>query len=750
MPVFPPIIAFFTHPMMLLWALAAAAPLIIHLLNKRKHREVPWAAVEYLLAAMRNSARRIRIEQWLLLALRTLLILLIVLAVAEPYLNDVGLTLVSGQRTHKVLILDGSFSMDYRPTDKSRFDRAQELAAQIVNESPQGDGFTLVLMSDPPSVVVGTPAFEPNDFIEEIDNLRLPHAGGDLAATLEKVEGILDSARREQPRLVREEVYFLTDLGRQTWLPDFAGAAAAAKFRERSARLGERTAAMVVIDLGQAGSENLAVTDLRTSESLATIARDVQFEAVVRSFALQPRARQLVELVVDGRRAGEQYVDLEPGGSASVSFSYKFDAPGEHAVQARLAADLLDVDNHRFLSLPVRETIRVLCINGKPSDGQSAAATDYLAVALSPESRDAGRPLVMPDVAPETALLEYDLDQYECIFLANVGQFTPSEARVLDAYLAGGGGLVFFLGDQVVADSYNQYLTGQGPPGARVLPAMLGDPVQDSNYRFDPLDYAHRIVNVFKGRETAGLLTTPVYRYFRLLVPEDSAAQVALAFDTGDPAIVEERLRGGRSILVATSAADRAWSELPMWSSFVPIVQELLALAVTGRLEERNVQVGEPLSGALRRAATGSPVGVRVSDATSSATGGSATDGEPAPADPVRTSEDGDLGRWSYAGTWQSGVYEAEFQSPVARRQLYAVNVDTAESDLTKLDPAELADLVWTDVDYVHRTNWQDLDEQPEAEITGRSTIHRSILTGVLVLLFAETYLAWHLGRRTR
>ena len=60
----------------LLWGLAAASlPIIIHLLNRRKFREMPWAAMRFLLAAIRKNQRRIRIEQWILLAVRTLIII---------------------------------------------------------------------------------------------------------------------------------------------------------------------------------------------------------------------------------------------------------------------------------------------------------------------------------------------------------------------------------------------------------------------------------------------------------------------------------------------------------------------------------------------------------------------------------------------------------------------------------------------------------------------------------------------------
>ena len=190
----PQLLAFWptlASPWMLGWLAAAAAPLVIHLLSKRRYKEMDWAAMRYLLAAMKKTSRKIQIEQWILLAVRTLIILLLVLAVAQPFLDSVIGGQSPGARTHKLVVLDGSFSMAYKPGEQSLFQRAKELARTIVDDSRQGDGFSLILMSRPPQVIVGTPAFEPNDFLEEIENLQLPHTGIDLPATLGKVEELL-------------------------------------------------------------------------------------------------------------------------------------------------------------------------------------------------------------------------------------------------------------------------------------------------------------------------------------------------------------------------------------------------------------------------------------------------------------------------------------------------------------------------------------------------------------------------------
>src|SRR5436189_6218876 len=143
---------------MLAWGLAAVLPIPIHLWSRQKYRQEPWAAMAFLLAALRKNARRIQLEQWILLALRTAILLLFALALADPQLSLWSDGANSGQ-THIVLALDGSYSMDYRAENKSRFDVAKELAKQLVTDSHQGDCYTLVLMAEPPRVVISQPAF---------------------------------------------------------------------------------------------------------------------------------------------------------------------------------------------------------------------------------------------------------------------------------------------------------------------------------------------------------------------------------------------------------------------------------------------------------------------------------------------------------------------------------------------------------------------------------------------------------------
>jgi len=74
----------FLHPWALLGIGAAGLPLLLHLLARREPPTVEFPAVRYLVETARQHQRRLKVQNYLLLVLRTLLILALVLAAAGP------------------------------------------------------------------------------------------------------------------------------------------------------------------------------------------------------------------------------------------------------------------------------------------------------------------------------------------------------------------------------------------------------------------------------------------------------------------------------------------------------------------------------------------------------------------------------------------------------------------------------------------------------------------------------------------
>src|SRR5215217_8640627 len=215
---------------------AAPVPVIIHLLNRKRYVVVNWAAMRFLLAAQKKNVRRLKLEQWVLLAVRTLLVLLVALAMAAvmPWFEPVWQRLFPGDalaastqvRTHRVIVIDGSFTMAARRGDDlSRFDAARAQAHAVLEKSAPGDGYSLVLLGSPAQVVVPGPADDRDKVAREVDELRLPHGSADVAGGLHAVAEIVS---KPLGKYARREVYLVTDLRKSAW-PLPAGVARSAE-----------------------------------------------------------------------------------------------------------------------------------------------------------------------------------------------------------------------------------------------------------------------------------------------------------------------------------------------------------------------------------------------------------------------------------------------------------------------------------------------------------------------------------------
>jgi hypothetical protein len=710
---------------MLLWGLTAAVPLLIHLWARRKYRQEPWAAMAFLAAAIRNSARRVKFQQWLLLVLRTATLLLFAVALADPQWlgRSSGGDNQSAGHTYVILVFDASYSMDFRTDETTRLAVSKKRAAELIERRGRGDGYSLILMAEPPRIVISDPAFDTQQVRSEIDNLQVSHSSANLVATLAEIEALLGrDTLHPGPRapFTRTQIYFFTDLQRLTWKEIDS-----TDCQERLARL-QRLAALSVIDVGADDESNLAVAHLSVESAAGrqlAAPTEVRFRAEIQSFAREDKANQAVEILVDGQPAFEQRLSIPASGRATMSVAHRFELPGEHVVEARLADDPLLLDNRRWLVVRMPRTIRVLCIGSHPSE------TKFLALALDPEHQVGGS--IEVKQASESHLVEADLVQFDCIFLSNIGRFTREEATALGNYVEAGGGLVVFLGDQVQLDSYNQLRIAD----QSLLPARLLDPMpaKVEGYRFDPLDYRHPLLAPFQGFTRAGLLTTPVWKYIRATPLEGSS--VALAFVGGDPAIVEGRAGRGRCVLVTTAASagsfDRStqpsmpWTAWSSWPSFPPLVHEMLRLTLANKDKAHNLIVGDDLAGIIK--ASTQPRTVTVSSPG-------------AIAERFATQLQGSDVVWDFGRVTTSGIYEAQVGNTTER---YAVNLNTRESDLVRFDPQLLPP------SFGHSTSGF-ADQPPSRALSYSNSASRWFLSAVLLLLIAESSVAWHFGRSGR
>jgi hypothetical protein len=769
---------------------AAAIPIIIHLLNRNRYRIVSWAAMRFLLAAQRKNTRRLRLEQLILLAVRVLIVVLLVLAMASVYdwangpgglwsqlFPDTFVRAAAGsRRTHKILVIDGSFSMALKVGDTTCFEKARNAAIRILEDSPSGDGFNVVLMAAPPRRIVSETSDDARRVIDEVKGLRLPHGNADLTATLNAVESML---RASPGKFEEKEVYFLTDLQRSTWTARQAvdPSMALQKIQAR--------ARSIFVDVGQDGVNNLAVTDLVLGVPMATTGAEVPIMVNIHNYGAEPRHQVGLELLIgkarevetdpEFRLRGQQgFVDVGPGQTATVTFKCQFRLAGDYIVQARLDHDALELDDIRTVALSVKENVPVMLVNGKPAVELQDQATEFLKDALNPfpGGLAPGDVAARPKVVSESQFADAgqgDLTPYDCVFLCDVSRFGTAEVRRLEAHLRRGGGVVISLGPHVDLEAYNRllYRNGEG-----ILPAKLigrERPPADRYYTFYANDEVYKkppLTDFGADNGKAVLQAVAFDEYVVAEMPPRNRARKVLSFmpdaqlaDPGakkggptapglmrvdDPAIVEWPRYRGRVILITTTVNKDWTEEWPKSPSYPPLIQQLLRFAVAGRLREQAALVGETLEEYLPIGSGGLDVLVRTPDGSVEAT---------------RTQDREDATVLSWTSTDTSGIYRAVIgRHP--REHLFAVNVPTAtdsqqacESDLTRTNREELRTTFpgWdfqlvTDLREVTHSGGPII-ENTDSNLGGIGmAVARALLLAMLVLILSEVVLAWKFG----
>jgi hypothetical protein len=573
----------FASPWMLGWLAATALPWLVNLWTRRRHVETPWAAVELLMTAVRERSRRLRLRELLLLALRTAILLLAALAAARPLWRTASAGDATAERTHYVLVIDQSMSMSTRADGSTRLERAQERARQIVEEAAAGDAFTVIPWADAADNVLGRPTFENIEALRAIDAIEQLDTVANLPTALRAVEAAVADARREFSGLSRSQTILLSDMAVNTW------AAAVSNSREGDRRLALPEDARIE-RVNDGVRENLAITDIELDPVTPVLDRPLNVSVRLESLGREAIRNVDVELLVDEVRVGRQHVDVPAGQATVVRFDARLTEPGRQVFEARALSDgdALVADNRRWLVTEAKAARRALL------SADVATSAEDLARALNPRFRQASDGNdTQVEVISTAGLGSAELASYDAAFICNVAELSERERRLLERYIAEGGAVVLVLGDRVKPTAYNEFLQ-------EVAPIQFSEQASQGDWRLDPLDYRHPIVEPFSGQSRSGLLGVRISHYYPLRV-EGADVETPLALNSGDPAIVIGRHGTGRLAVMATDPAlqtqGEPWSTLAVSPSFVPLVRELFDYLTGGtRSDEWNRTAGEPLA----------------------------------------------------------------------------------------------------------------------------------------------------------
>jgi hypothetical protein len=708
----------FLNPL-LLWGVAGiSVPIIIHLLNRYRWRPVEWAAMELLRRAMIVRARRVQIEDLILLALRCLAVALIALALSRPTLVPEGALSGEGADIGAVIAVDASLSMEHRPGVKSRFEAAAERAREIFRTLRPGNPVTLVMLGQRPRVLLRNVGFEAD---------RLEQALKQAAPLPEALD--TDICLRELADLSRElkaagrEVHIISDAQAATW--GRSGEAGKLLLQQLAA-----DARVFFLPVGTPQAENLAVTRLEFQSGTVRRGSVARYVAEVANNGSQTREQVTVSLSLGDSVVDRKVIErIDAGRTAAVPLFVRFEAEGVSRLTARVGRDELESDNARHAVADVRPAVRVLLVDGAPSPEPFKGAADFVAAALAPRADDASAPRI--ERVAWLDLASKRLADYQIVVLANVPDVVEEIAEALRQFVDGGGGLVMFTGDNVAPAVWNaRFRAGRTP----LIPGEIAEPVGEVSERsegraLEAVAEGHPLTRALAAMPPELAADARVYRVAGLK-PAASARVLLRTAGGGDPVLAEMPLGRGR-VLLFTTSADRSWTNLPTHPLFPILLNEAVTYLLR-QAHERPLRVGEPLSVPLTDA--GDAAKARVVTVLDPA-------GKETAVEPVR--REGRL-LAELPSADRTGFYE--FRVSGAESVAVAVNPDPRESDVRVLPPPALTEAVSV-------PNLRIVPEADDLAVAVREgrigrELWRELLIAGLIVLAVEAALAWWFSRR--
>lgn len=410
------------NPFALFGMAAAGIPLLLHLLNLRKLRVVEFGSVRFLLELQQKQVRRLKLQQILLLILRTLIIVFAVLALSRPTIETSLPLLSSAARASVVILVDNSASMEAADGAGPRIDQAKKAAREIINGLRDGDQVVVLPMvgGDAQRRVDMTRTFDAAR--QQVDRLSVSDGSANLVESLRRVRPLLDEAAN-----AHREVYVISDAQRsQTYRSD-----------DDSLRALERDATVFLVRIGrgQLGLEaNISVDSVSVITKLLQPDRPIEFEAIVRNGSSRDVTGALVSLSFNGLRVAQKAVDLPANGLRAITLAATPNRQGAIAAAIELESDAIDRDNVRWAGVTIPRRAR-LCLVG-PSDRTQLVRT---VLGLPGVGATVGSIVTFESVTSASSSL-VDVD----VVIVCGGTASSSDASVLRQFLESGGGAIVF------------------------------------------------------------------------------------------------------------------------------------------------------------------------------------------------------------------------------------------------------------------------------------------------------------------
>jgi hypothetical protein len=525
-------------------ALAVGLPVWLHLLRKHRSQPLPFSSLMFFEQRTQSSIKHRRLRYLVLFALRSLLVLLLALAFAHPYIERNALPFShNGEIT--VLAIDNSLSM----RAAGRFDEAKRMAQSALSGLRPGERGQVIEF--------GARVHPLSEVTDDTHQLNAAIGAAQLSSDRTSFAELSRSLRSMAQALklpLRVELF--SDMQQSGMPGNFNDLRLNADVRLEPHPLATKQAPNFAV-------ENIIaprrVYDGKKQRVLVTVA----------SYGA-PKATRQVSLMLNGRVVETKSVDVPESGRATAEFQSLEVPYGRNKGAVKIdSADQLPDDDTFYFSVERADPKPALFVY----EAGNQRALLYFKAALEASGQSAFD--IQPVLAEQTS--NVNPSKYAFVVLSDVTVLPGGFENELREYVRSGGSALVALGHNSmvkmkvpVSDGAISESRYNGREGERFQTAAWLDPSYPA---------------IQKNTNWAGV------KFYRAIKIDPGKARVAARLSDETPLLIDQQLGEGH-VEVFTSTFDNIDNDFPLHASFVPFIDQ--TARYLGRLDAGPpaVQVG--------------------------------------------------------------------------------------------------------------------------------------------------------------
>jgi len=562
-----------------LWALPLALlPLLLHLLFRRKSPVVHFSTLRFVKASLQQTAARRKVQRWLLLAVRILLLALLIWAVAQPAKTLASRWFADDANVTAAIVIDTSYSMQLNEQQITLLTRADGAVGELLRGPLQKA--SVVLLTSRPRGSEDVERFRPAaTLLSQWTPLKPEPAPVPLVDRIAAAHELLSQQPRGQKWL-----FVLSDFQSREF--------------PRGLPQADEQLHIIALDLhsDQARSAGISRLTLDPPQPIPGIRTTLTADIAGHPGDVKPVTLRATSL--DGRELltrGPQVATLSDAGRAQVRFDIELPAERWQLLTAQVPADAMPWDDSRTVAVEVGQRQKTILLDRfAPRD---TLVTRFLKLALDPsEGKLAAWPL---EVAQASSLTGQE--QVAVVPLAEWPD--AATAARLREIVQNGGSVILLIRPGLEMKWKAVDAAARNALQALLPSEPLSTPVADEHYAA-VANLAGKSAPQFRGLldDPQSLSSLVVQRVCPFSIDDPASTSLLLSLqapnrsDSASRQSLLFRRSVGRGVVYTWAVLpDTQLTTLPTHPLFMPMLVSM-SLRPPGALAARNAELGNPLT----------------------------------------------------------------------------------------------------------------------------------------------------------